>query len=72
MLDNVNMTILVNGTWSVDAGSMVELSIFDPDINKKEEEYKPLTGKYIVKTCIDKINMGHFTQKLELIRADEK
>lgn len=72
LLDNVEMTITVNGSWFADAGKMVEIEALDTDPDKPNDEFKPLAGKYLISACIDKITMGHFTQTLSLIRADEK
>lgn len=72
LMDNVGLTVLVNGNFNIDVGSMVEVIIYDADPEKKKEEYKPLTGKYLVHGCLDKISTGYYVQKLQLIRADEK
>jgi len=72
LLDNVEMLITVNGTWEADAGKMCSIESINTDPDKPNDEFKPLAGKYLIHTCIDKITMGHFTQTLTLIRADEK
>lgn len=72
LMDNVGLTIAVNGNFEIDVGSMVSVVIYDSDPDKEREEYKPLTGKYLVHTCIDLISTGYYVQKLKLIRADEK